>query len=81
MLIFQNPGSPVIQRMIDCARPQSFAYWRQEVPAGEVGLGMLFAALACGRRHVVTEGYDRYERETVVRFVQRIVQASLSLFR
>lgn len=42
---------------------------------------MLYTHLSNGLMHVVTEGYDRYERETVVRFVQRIVQASLSLFR
>ena len=81
VLIFQNTGSPVIQRMIDCARPQSIAYWRQELHASEEELEMLYTHLSNGLMHVVTEGYDRYERETVVRFVQRIVQASLSLFR
>ena len=81
MLIFRNPGSPVIQRMIDCARPQSIAYWRQELHASEEELEMLYTHLSNGLMHVVVEGYDRYERETVVRFVQSIVQASLSLFR
>ena len=39
---------------------------------------MLYTHLSNGLMHVVVEGYDRYERETVVRFVRRIVQASLS---
>ena len=81
VLIFQNPGSPVIHRMIDYARPQSIAYWRQELRASDEELEMLYTHLSNGLMHVVVEGYDRYERETVVRFVRRIVQASLSLFR
>ena len=79
--IFQNPGSTVIHRMIDYARPQSIAYWRQELRASDEELEMLYTHLSNGLMHVVVEGYDRYERETVVRFVRRIVQASLSLFR
>ena len=81
VLIFQNPGSTVIHRMIDYARPQSIAYWRQELRASDEELAMLYTHLSNGLMHVVVEGYDRYERETVVRFVRRIVQASLSLFR
>ena len=81
VLIFQNPGSTVIHRMIDYARPQSIAYWRQELRASDEELEMLYTHLSNGLMHVVVEGYDRYERETVVRFVRRIVQASLSLFR
>ena len=81
MLIFQNPGSPVIHRMIDYARSQSIAYWRQELHAADEELDMLYTHLSNGLMHVVVEGYDRYERETVVQFVQRIVRASLSLFR
>ena len=77
----QNPGSTVIHRMIDYARPQSIAYWRQELRASDEELEMLYTHLSNGLMHVVVEGYDRYERETVVRFVRRIVQASLSLFR
>ena len=67
--------------MIDYARPQSIAYWRQELRASDEELEMLYTHLSNGLMHVVVEGYDRYERETVVRFVRRIVQASLSLFR
>ena len=81
VLIFQNPGSPVIHRMIDYARSQSIAYWRQELHAADEELDMLYTHLSNGLMHVVVEGYDRYERETVVQFVQRIVRASLSLFR
>ena len=45
VLIFQNPGSTVIHRMIDYARPQSIAYWRQELRASDEELEMLYNAV------------------------------------
>ena len=31
--------------------------------------------------HVVVEGYDKYSKEEMIRFVSRVVKASLSLLR
>ena len=42
---------------------------------------MLYTHLSNGLMHVVVEGYDRYGKEDVIRFVNRIVKSSLSLFQ
>ena len=34
-----------------------------------------------GLMHVVVEGYDKYSKEEMIRFVSRVVKASLSLFQ
>lgn len=31
--------------------------------------------------HVVVEGYDKYSKEEMIRFVNRVVKASLLLFQ
>ena len=42
---------------------------------------MLYTHLSNGLMHVVVEDYEKYSREEIVRFVNRIVQGSLSQFR
>ena len=42
---------------------------------------MLYTHLSNDLMHVVVEGYEKYSREEIVRFVNRIVQCSLSQFR
>lgn len=82
VLIFQNVSPSVIQRMIDLARNESIAYWRQKLRhASKEELEMLYTHLSNGLMHVVVEGYDRYGKEDVIRFVNRIVKSSLSLFQ
>ena len=82
VLIFQNVSPSVIQRMIDLARNESIAYWRQKLRhASTEELEMLYTHLSNGLMHVVVEGYDRYGKEDVIRFVNRIVKSSLSLFQ
>ena len=81
-LIFQNVSPSVIQRMIDLARNESIAYWRRKLRhASKEELEMLYTHLSNGLMHVVVEGYDRYGKEDVIRFVNRIVKSSLSLFQ
>lgn len=82
VLIFQNVSPSVIQRMIDLARNESIAYWRRKLRhASTEELEMLYTHLSNGLMHVVVEGYDRYGKEDVIRFVNRIVKSSLSLFQ
>ena len=82
VLIFQNVSPSVIQRMIDLARNESIAYWRRKLRhASKEELEMLYTHLSNGLMHVVVEGYDRYGKEDVIRFVNRIVKSSLSLFQ
>ena len=42
---------------------------------------MLYAHLSNGLMNVVLGGYDKYSRDDVIFFVNRIVKSSLSLFQ
>ena len=82
VLIFQNVCPNVLHRMISLARGESIAYWKQHLHrVTEAELEMLYTHLSNGLMHVVVEGYEKYSREEVVRFVNRIVQCSLSQFQ
>ena len=82
VLIFQNVCPNVLRRMISLARGKSIAYWKQHLHrVTEAELEMLYTHLSNGLMHVVVEGYEKYGREEVVRFVNRIVQCSLSQFQ
>ena len=64
------------------AKEDSIAYWRKELPnASETDLEMMYTHLSNGLMHVVVEGYDKYSKDEIIRFVSRVVKASLSLFR
>ena len=82
VLIFQNVCPNVLRRMISLARDESIAYWKRHMHhITEAELEMLYTHLSNGLMHVVVEGYEKYSREEVVRFVNRIVQCSLSQFQ
>lgn len=81
VLVFGNTNSSLLRRMIDLARPGSLANWRRHLKgASDEDLEMLYTHLSNGLLHVVVEGYDRFEREKVIRFVDRTVKASLAAF-
>ena len=72
----------LIQDVLLFARGESIAYWKQHLHrVTEAELEMLYTHLSNGLMHVVVEGYEKYSREEVVRFVNRIVQCSLSQFQ
>ena len=82
VLIFQNVCPNVLRRMISLARGKSIAYWKQHLHrVTDAELEMLYTHLSNGLMHVVVEGYEKYSREEVVRFVNRIVQCILSQFQ
>ena len=82
VLIFQNVCPNVLRRMISLARGKSIAYWKQHLRhITEAELEMLYTHLSNGLMHVVVRGYDKYSREEVIYFVNRIVKSSLSLFQ
>ena len=82
VLSFQGASASVLQRMIDLARDESIAYWKQKLRhATDAELEMLYTHLSNGLMHVVVGGYDKYSREEVIYFVNRIVKSSLSLFQ
>ena len=82
ILILGNTNSMVLMRMIALAKEDSIAYWRKELPgASETELEMMYTHLPNGMMHIVVEGYDKYSKDEIIRFVSRVVKASLSLFR
>ncbi|HBL63947.1 MAG TPA: hypothetical protein DDZ50_04855 [Oscillibacter sp.] len=63
-------------RMIALAKEDSIAYWRKELPnASETDLEMMYTHLSNGLMHVVVEGYDKYSKEEMIRFVNRVVKS------
>ena len=82
VLILENTNSTVLMRMIALAKDDSIAYWRKELPnASETDLEMMYTHLPNELMHVVVEGYDKYSKDEIIRFVSRVVKASLSLFQ
>lgn len=82
VLIFEKRDAALLHRMIELAHEPSMAYWRAALKrAEESELEMLYTHLSNGLMHVVVEGYQKYDRDTVIRFVDRIVQSSFAAFR
>ena len=82
VLILGNTNSTVLMRMIALAKDDSIAYWRKELPnASETDLEMMYTHPPNELMHVVVEGYDKYSKDEIIRFVSRVVKASLSLFQ
>lgn len=81
VLIFGGASPTVLSRMIAIARVPGIAAWKQKLNATDAELEMLFTHLSNGLMNVVAEGYDKYPRDEVVSFVDRIVRSSLELFR
>ncbi len=82
VLIFGGKSPSLLSRMIDLARESSISHWKQQLPhATDEELEMLYLHLSNGLMNVVVGGYEKYDREVVIRFVNRIVQSSLSLFQ
>ena len=82
VLIFGGASPSLPGRMIDLARPSSIASWKRQLRnASDAELEMLYTHLSNGLMNVVVGGYNKYNREEVISFVNRIVRSSLSLFR
>ena len=72
----------LIEAIYALAKDDSIAYWRKELPnASETDLEMMYTHLPNGMMHIVVEGYDKYSKDEIIRFVSRVVKASLSLFQ
>ena len=82
VLVFNGASPSVLSRMTDLARDSSIRYWRQHLShASETELEMLYTHLSNGLMNIVVGGYDKYPREEVVQFVNRVVKGTLSLYR
>ena len=68
--------------MIDLAKDDSISSWKRQLHhASDAELEMLYINLSNGLMNVVLGGYDKFSRESVISFVNRIVKSSLSLFQ
>ena len=82
VLIFLGASPSLLKRMIDLAREKSIAVWKRQLTnASDAEMEMLYIHLSNGLMNVVVGGYDKYSREDVVSFVNRIAKSSLSLFQ
>lgn len=82
VLIFGGASRSLLSSMILLAREPGIAAWRKQlIRATDAELEMLYTHLSNGLMHVVVDGYDKYTREEVVSFIDRIARSSLDLFR
>lgn len=82
VLIFMGASPSMLRRMIDLARDTSITTWKKQLKnVSETELELLYLHLSNGLMNVVLGGYDKYNREDVISFVNRIVKNSLSLFK
>ncbi len=82
LLIFNGASPSILSKMISIARGSSITYWKQHLHhATDADFEMLYTHLSNGLMNVVVDGYYKYPREDVVRFVNGIVRTSLALFR
>ena len=82
VLIFEGASLSVLKQMIDLAKTSAIESWKKQLPrASDTELEMLYIHLSNGLMHVVVDGYDKFSREDVISFVNRIVKNSLSQFQ
>lgn len=78
VLIFGKASPSVLPRMIELARGPSLDAWKRALPkASDEEIEMLYVHLSNGLMHVVVDGYGKFSREAVVKFVENIVSTSL----
>lgn len=77
-LILNGGSSMIVYKMIENARARSIELWKKLVPkANDVELEMLYTHLSNGLMNVVVQGYDKYSREEITTFVNKMVRGSL----
>lgn len=73
VLIFGRRSTTLLHKMIDYAHDLSIASWRAKlVKATEQDLEMLYLCLSNGLLCVVVDGYDRFAKEAMIRFVNLV---------
>ena len=82
VLIFGGASPSILPRMIGLAKVSGIEAWKRRLNhASDAELEMLYTHLSNGLMNVVLGGYDKYSREEVVSFVNRVVKSTLSLFQ
>ena len=81
-LIFGKFNAALISRMIELARLRCIDSWQRRLTkASQSELDMLFTQLSFGLLHVVIDFYDKYDRETIIRFVDNSVMVNFAAYR
>lgn len=82
VLIFNGASNSILGKMVSRIREERINIWRKHLKhASDEELEMLYTHLSNGLMHVVVGGYDKYHREDVINFVNRIVKSSYALFQ
>ena len=80
-LLFEQRSTELTHRMIAYAHDLSIASWRKTLrEASEDELEMLYLCLSSGLLSIVLEGYDRFDRQTVIRFVEQMYRQATTPF-
>ncbi len=78
-LIFHHTDADIIKKMINLTHDKAIFHWKKQLKkATDTDLEMLFTCLTNGLMHVVIEGYQKYEKEQIIAFVNKIVQSTLA---
>ena len=81
VLLFGRRSTELIHRMIAYAHDLSISAWRKTLKnASADELEMLYLCLSNGLLSVVLDGYDRFERQTVIRFVDQMYRQAITPF-
>ena len=81
VLLFGRRSTELIHRMIAYAHDLSISAWRKTLKnASADELEMLYLCLSNGLLSVVLDGYDRFERQTVIRFVDQMYRQAIAPF-
>lgn len=79
VLIFQGVRISILQRMIDIAKKEAIAIWKQKLyRASSSEVEMLYTHLSNGLMSVVVGGFDKYSKEEIKNFVNKIVKSSFA---
>ena len=78
VLVFGNTNYSLIKKMISLAHDISIENWKKYLKkAKDCELEMLFTCLSTGLTQAVVAGYQRYEKDDVIAFVNSMVVSSL----
>ncbi len=81
VLLFGRRSTELIHRMIAYAHDLSISAWRKSLKnASADELEMLYLCLSNGLLSVVLDGYDRFDRQGVIRFVEQMYRQAITPF-
>ena len=82
VLIFENPNTALLRKMIESVKEVSIANWQKELKnASQNDLEMLYIHLSNGLMHVVAEGYGKFDRKKVAEFAAKVVGSTVGAMR